>query len=117
MYELELLQYVLVVTDNDRAFTTNPIAAQVNSDSYRQVAISSLSSSLIGARISGGQHEPAKVVIQHGELVQWRNSTNVAVWAHDDYSTCCAADTISFMDLATTCTGDVRVVKKDPIVK
>jgi hypothetical protein len=71
---------------------------------------------LIEARGSSGQHEPAKVVIQCSELVQWRNGANVAVWAYDDYGACRAADTISFVDLAATCASDIRIVKKNPIV-
>ena len=65
-------------------------------------------------RTSEGQHESRKVSVERGKLVQWRNDTNVPVRAYNHERTSSAADTISFMNPATTSASNIRVVEKNP---
>lgn len=66
-------------------------------------------------RVLEGEHKAREVGVERRELAKRRNGADVPVRTHDDERTCTATDAVSFMDLATAGTGNVRIVKKDPI--
>jgi hypothetical protein len=67
-------------------------------------------------RESERYHKACKVRVERCELIQWRNSPDVAIRTHDDERTRAAADAISFVYASAMSAGNIRVVQKDPIL-